>query len=228
MKIDTRRKVDSELNVLHPSHPNYSLRGINPGRFEAILNYAGQEILDVGCGSGVYVLHLSDRYNIRGVDYKRFDSWQARPELFSIGDAQVLANGNNSVDTILSFEALEHLANPRQALSEYFRVCRKNLILTVPNCTLTPGMKNSGIIYNHWIDRTHINFWDMESIAKLLCDAGFTVEHKQAINEINLGAVTMEALGFSGVFARIGSRIFRLCQSKKYFMTNLVIARKIA
>ena len=88
------------------------------------------------------------------------------------------------------------------------------------------GMKNSGIVYNHWVDRTHINFWDMESITKLLSDAGFTVQYHQSINEINLGAVTMEALGFSGVFARIGARIFRLCQRRKYFMTNLIIARK--
>lgn len=226
MEKNTNRNVDSKLNSMNSLHPNYSLRELNPGRLEAILNYAGQEILDVGCGSGAYVLHLSDRYNIRGVDYKKFDSWQASPELFSIADAQVLANDNNSVDTILSFETLEHLANPQLALSEYFRVCKKNLIITVPNCRLTIGMKNSGIIYNHWIDRTHINFWDMETITKLLSDAGFTVQHSQSINEINLGAVIMEALGFGGIFARIGARIFRLCQRKRYFMTNLIIARK--
>jgi hypothetical protein len=102
------------------------------------------------------------------------------------------------VDTILSFETLEHLPQPERALREYFRVCRRKLILTVPNCHLTEGMRRSGIIYNHWIDRTHVNFWDLGTISDLVSKCGFTVVHQQHINRMNMGHVLMEALSRRG------------------------------
>src|SRR5262245_49618320 len=129
--------MQAEATKPAPVAPDYSMRGINASRLAAIEQHAGREILDVGCGSGAYVLHLADRLNIRGVDYRHFDAWDQRPQLFGISDAQELKMPDNSVDTILSFETLEHLPEPQRALSEYLRVCRKNLILTVPSCTVT-------------------------------------------------------------------------------------------
>lgn len=207
-------------------HPDYSVRGLNRERLAAIEQHAGQDVLDVGCGSGAYVLHLADRYRIRGMDYRQFDSWKQRPDLFEVSDAQHLRLPDASVDTILSFETLEHLPEPDRALREYFRVCRKNLILTVPNCTLTPGMRGSGVIYNHWIDRTHVNFWDLDGMSKQVSEAGFVVRHRQYINHINLGPVAMEALGFKGKVARYGAAIFRRIQRQKYPMTCLIVAAK--
>ena len=56
------------------------------------------------------------------MDYKPFETWSARAELFSVSDAQALALADNSVDTILSFETLEHLPDPARALANTF-VC---------------------------------------------------------------------------------------------------------
>jgi ubiquinone/menaquinone biosynthesis C-methylase UbiE len=137
-------------------HHIYSGRGLNPSRLEAIIRFAGQSILDVGCGSGAYVLQLADRYDIKGIDYQEFDTWKEKPNLFSISDATNLNLPDNSVDTILSFECLEHLPDPELALKEYYRVARNNVILTVPNCEITLGMRQSLMLYYHWIDRTHI------------------------------------------------------------------------
>jgi SAM-dependent methyltransferase len=212
--------------VNKPSHPDYAVRGLNPERLAAIEQFAGADVLDVGCGSGAYVLHLADRYRIRGMDYKQFDAWQQRPELFEVSDAQTLQLPDASVDTVLSFETLEHLPDPARALSEYFRVCRKNLIVTVPNCTLSPGMRSSGIIYNHWIDRTHVNFWDLDSLARQISDAGFAIQHRKHINHINLGPVAMEALGLGGTGARYGAALFRRLQRRKYPMTCLIVATR--
>lgn len=207
--------------------PDYNVRGINPERLAAIIAHAGHEVLDVGCGSGSYVLHLVDRFRIRGIDYQRFDSWSKRPDLFTVADANSVNLNDNSVDTILSFETLEHLVEPAEALREYYRVCRKNIILTVPNCAITPGMKTSGLVYNHWIDRTHINFWDLEGIVRVVEEAGFYVQEKQYINSVNLGAIVMESVGLKGFVARFGARFYRhILQRQKYPMTCLVVARK--
>ena len=143
---------------------SYAARGVNTERLNAILENAGQSVLDVGCGNGAYVLKLADRYNILGVDMQRFETWNAMPHLFSVSDASELQFKDNSFDTVLSFETLEHLTEPKKALREYYRICRKNLILTVPNCDITSGMRQSLMAYYHWVDRTHVNFFDMDTI----------------------------------------------------------------
>lgn len=208
------------------SHPDYAVRGLNPERLEAIRRHATGDVLDVGCGNGGYVLHFADRMRIRGVDYRPFDTWKTRPELFEVCDAQELALPDASVDTILCFETLEHLPDPEKALREYLRVARWGLILTVPNCQLTHGMRQSGIIYNHWIDRTHVNFWDLDSISALIEKAGFIVRRREPINHVNLGPLFAESLGMSGATARLASRLFRRLQRMRYPMTSLVVAER--
>lgn len=207
-------------------HPDYAVRGLNPERLAALLQHAGKEILDVGCGNGNYVLHLADRYQIRGVDYKHFAAWDQQAHLFSISDAQRLDMPDASVDTIVSFETLEHLPDPDSALKEYYRVCRRNLILTVPNCKLTNGQRASGVIYNHWIDRTHVNFWDLDTLCRQVEAAGFHIDLRTHINHMSMGPIAMEALGFEGRLGRVGAALFRRFQRTKYPMTCMVIANK--
>ena len=152
-----------------------------------------------------------------------------KPELFSISDASNLVNYvDNSVDTILSFETLEHLENPEKALQEYYRVCRKNLILTVPNCEVTNGMLDSGLIYKTWVDRTHIQFFDLKTIVSLAEEVGFQVIQKTYINEVSLLPLLFEAFDFSDILGKIARKIIRLKseKAKKYYITCLLVCEK--
>lgn len=212
------------------TYESYAVRGINQERLNAILEFAGHSILDVGCGSGAYILELIGKYDIRGVDYQRFPSWDEKPELFSISDASNLVNyADNSVDTILSFETLEHLENPENALQEYHRVCRKNIILTVPNCEVPNGMLESGLIYKTWIDRTHIQFFDLKTIVSLAEEVGFQVIQKIYINEISLLPLLLEAFDFSGILGKITRKLLttKIKKSRKYYITCLLVCEKI-
>jgi SAM-dependent methyltransferase len=205
---------------------DYRIRPLNRDRLKAIEAFAGEKILDVGCGNGMYVLHLKDRYMIRGVDYQHFDAWSRQPDLFKVCQADDLDFEDNSFDTILSFEVLEHLDNPESALAEYFRVCASNVIITVPNCSLSAGLRNSGLIYNHWIDRTHRNFWEIKSIEALASAAGFEIVHSCHINNMNMGHLLAEAVGLSGRPAQYVAGFFKLIQIRKYPMTCLIVASK--
>lgn len=207
---------------------DYAVRPLNKDRLKAIEDFAGSTVLDVGCGNGTYVLSLNGKLDIRGVDYQPFDAWQAQPELFAVSSAEELGFSDNSFETILSFEVLEHLVHPDRALAEYFRVCASNMIITVPSCSLSAGLRNSGLIYNHWIDRTHRNFWDLGSIVELVSAAGFQVVHATHINHLNMGHLLAEALGFSGKAALYLAGLFKLIQRGKYPMTCLVVGTKAA
>jgi len=213
--------------VLVPKNISYSARGVNPARLEAILEYAGNSVLDVGCGSGAYVLKLADRFDIRGVDNQHFDSWDMMPDLFSLSDASTLAWEDDSVDTILSFETLEHLSEPEAALKEYYRVCRKNLILTVPNCKITSGMRKSLLTYYHYTDRTHVNFFDMETIVDLVEKAKFKVTQQNEINQISLFPLIYEAFDFSGFWGKLTYKMLMRSRYKNnYYLTCLVVGEK--
>lgn len=212
--------------LLQSDVTSYSARRINSERLHAILEHAGHSILDVCCGSGAYVIKLAKDYDIRGVDIHRYEPWDAMPNLFSISNADELAWEDNSVDTILSFETLEHLQNPEKALSEYYRVCRKNIILTVPNCELTPAMHKSKLIYYHWNDRTHVKFFNMESIIEMVKGAGFKIIKNYYINQISLLPLVEEAFNVSVI--PFGKLIHKLLLKQKccYYLTCLIVAEK--
>ncbi len=211
---------DTELTKM------YLQRGINKERIEAIKKYAGHSILDVGCGNGAYILELYKDYDIYGVDYQYYESWDTLSERFSISDATDLDYDDCSFDTILSFETLEHLTDPYKALDEYYRVSKKNIILTVPNCSLTSGMKESQLIYYHWIDRTHINFFDIESIQELIKKSGFKIIDLYFINQISLLPLFKESFGLKHLPNEILRKALNILQQKQYYLTCMIIGEK--
>ena len=91
-------------------------------------------LLDVGCGSKPYrpmfapfvEKHLGIEYSPESV----FRGCEA--DVF--GDAMKLPFDNETIDTILCTEVLEHLTNPEKAIAEFARVLRPNgiLITTAP------------------------------------------------------------------------------------------------
>jgi SAM-dependent methyltransferase len=204
----------------------YGLRGINPNRLDAIHQYAGREILDIGCGSGAYVLRFADQRTIYGVDLVAYPTWKERPERFAVCTADHLPFADGSVDTVLSFEVLEHLPDPGRALREYYRVARHNVILTVPNCSITDGMRRSNLLFSHWADRSHVNFFDLDGICRQVAQAGFRITESRLTNRLSLVPVLAEATGWSLLRRhRIRSMLERLL-SHPYWITCLVVGTK--
>jgi len=205
----------------------YQKRGVNPDRMKAIATHAGKKILDVGCGSGAYILALADQKDIFGVDYQQFDSWKERPDRFKLAQGDHLPFEDGSFDTLLSFETLEHLPDPAKALREYYRVTRGNLILTVPNCTITPAMKKSNMLYSHWEDRTHLNFFTNESIRKEVENAGFRIKHAGYINQINLLPLFLEWFQLKNPRTiQWATRLAKRFARKPHYITSLIVGEK--
>lgn len=205
----------------------YANREINKERLIAILQHAGSSILDVGCGNGSYIFQLAQKYQITGVDYQPFASWNKMPQAFSICDATDLSiYKSNSFDTVTCFETLEHLTNPDKALQEFHRVCRENIILTVPNCEVPEAMLRSELIYKTWIDRTHVQFFTMSSVIKLVEKNGFNVTRSCYINKINLYPFLEEAFNLSGRVGGLLKKILMKRKSKDYHITCLLVAEK--
>ncbi len=110
---------------------------------EVVERVEGENILDVGCGSGTIVKMLLEKgKKVTGVDIgKKFvDHCQFRYKsaIFCEADAQCLPFSSKCFDTIVCSEVMEHLEDPEKALEEFHRVLRPSgkLIVTTPNISL--------------------------------------------------------------------------------------------
>jgi SAM-dependent methyltransferase len=98
-----------------------------------------REILDVGCGEGYVAAALRAgglTCPIHGIDISERAIAEARrnaPDaLFRVADVASLAEAGERYDLVLMCEVLEHLPDPRGALSLLARVSRRHVVVSVP------------------------------------------------------------------------------------------------
>lgn len=102
-----------------------NLRGV------LIPKYIHGRLLDAGAGK------LPHRYLVRKlrVEYTSLDFKPTHPELDYVADVQNMPMPDNSFDSAICFEVLEHVPNPEKALRELFRVLKPGgaLVFSVPH-----------------------------------------------------------------------------------------------
>jgi SAM-dependent methyltransferase len=135
-------------------HPN------TPGDFR---------LIDVGCGTGHFLLALQKRFGdaagaLFGMDFSRVAISRARAHIsgaeFVEADIYAIPYPNSYFDVVTSIETMEHLKKPQLALSELVRICKPNgrLVITVPDGTDDWG--------------GHVNFWTTDSLRSFLAPTG--------------------------------------------------------
>jgi len=148
--------------------------------------YTGKKILDVGCATGEYCKKLNKLgFKCVGVDIN--PEYVAKAKANGVEayfmDAKSLRFPDNSFDTVLLFEILEHTNNPDDVLREAKRVARKNILITVPDCTNLSELRKIGLTYEHMLERDHVNFFMKEDLESLLSKyfREFKVEEREPI-----------------------------------------------
>jgi SAM-dependent methyltransferase len=186
-----------------PFHPQW-LMGGNESKIRALRQKAKGTVLDIGCSTRWIEDHLPLGCVYIALDYPAtgLAMYGSRPDVFA--DASRLPFGNDSLDTVVLFETLEHIADPIVAISEAFRVLKPGgyLLLTVP--FLYP-------LHDEPFDFTRFT---SHGLRKELDRAGFHVEHilpslgsaesAGLIVSLSLGGMTLQAFrkrSFSIVFS---------------------------
>jgi SAM-dependent methyltransferase len=132
--------------------------------------HAGRTILDLGCATGNYSAHLvKSGYEVKGADVNPDYVLIARER----GVDAYLIEGNlpfrdGEFDTVLLFEVLEHVADPVNVAKEARRVARKNVLCTTPNSRDVAGLQREGLLFEHFADLDHKNFFEEDSLRRLL------------------------------------------------------------
>jgi len=153
LETNKREKVADDLEQFYSklagdTYEKASKSWFLPRRFwhdhknkEVVKHVAGKNVLDVGCGSGTIVKKLlAINKNVVGVDiseqFVEFCRTKYPDGKFYRLDANNLkVFEDNSFDSIVCSEVLEHLDTPGNALKEFYRVLRRggSLIVTTPN-----------------------------------------------------------------------------------------------
>ncbi len=170
--------------------PCASLESIN-----FVTKHAGEKILDLGCATGGYCSSLNNLgFKCTGVDINQEYVEKAREngiEAYAM-EADNLEFLDNSFDTVLLFEILEHVDNPYKILKESKRVAKKNILITVPNCTQFFELKSTGLTYEHILERDHVNFFTKKELENLISKefSTFNVIENDSINLNQLLLIT--------------------------------------
>jgi ubiquinone/menaquinone biosynthesis C-methylase UbiE len=135
------------------------------------LNNSGKNILDIGCATGEYCQKLNSHgFKCIGIDNNPKYIKKANESGLEayVMDGTSLEFPDNSFDTIIIFEVLEHVKDPEGILKEAKRVARKNILVTVPNSTGVSTLGKFGLTYDHMLDEDHINFFTKSDLEQML------------------------------------------------------------
>ncbi|HEY7562823.1 MAG TPA: HAD-IA family hydrolase [Gaiellaceae bacterium] len=140
---EARAHEIDELALTYESPSPYK-RFFYRSRFRAVLGaldpQAGEEILEIGCGSGSYTRSLAVAgVRITATDYAPSQLAQARRNagelgaqvVFRLENAQHLSFPDESFDKVLLSEVIEHVPEPERAVEEAARVLRPGGLLVV-------------------------------------------------------------------------------------------------
>ena len=134
-----------------------------------VQEHAGRTVVDLGCGLGGYSKVLGERgFDVRGFDVvpeyvERARELGVRADVY---DGDRLPLDDDSVDTVILLEVIEHLEDPAPLLAEARRVASQSVLVTTPNCTQSFG--RVPIEFSHMLDVDHKQFFTEASLGALL------------------------------------------------------------
>jgi 2-polyprenyl-3-methyl-5-hydroxy-6-metoxy-1,4-benzoquinol methylase len=154
---------------------------------ELLERAAPDSILDVGCGEGVLTFKWAAQLasaTVVGLDFadpRLQAEWRSRCSdnlRFVTGRAEELPFAAGEFDLVAGIETLEHIAEPKRALTEMARVARHHLLVSVPREPLWRILNLSRGAYPSQLGNTpgHVNHWSRRGLEQLLCSHGQLVE----------------------------------------------------
>lgn len=155
---------------------SYCSPDVNPRKLELLRRALdGGNCLEVGCGNGLYGDEIMSRVDhliqMILVD-RRHEADRVHP--FALMDVMHLAVGDKAVDYVVAFDVMEHLADDAAFLQAVRRVCRRRLVLSVPNAD-DSSLRRIGLTHMHHIDKTHAREYSATELITVLEAAGFAV-----------------------------------------------------
>ena len=145
----------------------WHLRSVMEAVYRLVAATNPRTVLDAGCGEGFVAGYLHKRdaaLKITGIDYSPEAVECARSLFghaaeFQIGSLLNLPYADNSFDTVVCSEVLEHIEDHEKAMQELKRVARNFVVISVPNEPFFKWLNDFARAINFSKDPGHVNFW---------------------------------------------------------------------
>ena len=203
---------------------------IDNQRVELLNKYlTGKEILDIGCATGIYVDFLSKKdLAVTGIDLVKEFVTRAKSSKqgeFIVGSADKLPFKDKSFDSLYIFDLLEH-GDDLKILTEAKRVARQRILVIVPRI-VDPRLANSGVIFRHYLDKSHLREYSEEMIRELAKKSGLKLLHIEKIHPLFNETVFMALFNGNNLVKKIIRKIVLiLLPVEKYYTEYFAVLVK--
>ena len=148
----------------------------------------GSVCVEIGGGDGPLTPSLESLFSIViSLDFSKtfLDriQYKTKKTICVLGDAHFLPIEDHSIDCVICSEVLEHVSIPTQLLLEIRRILKSDgiCILSIPN-DATSGLFELFRENKHFPSDSHINFYNITALKKLLFRMGFEIQSLQRIS----------------------------------------------
>ncbi len=149
-------------------------------------------VLDIGCHGGTFtkvILSKIGSKKIYGVDISHSAIEYARKKIpnghFEVADAASLPYKNNFFEAVICLEVLEHVDNPTMAVSEIYRVLKKNgyaVILVPTDNRLFKLVWSLWTMYYPVWKHAHVQSFQKNNLENLAKKTGLKVDKVKLFN----------------------------------------------
>ena len=172
----------------NPVH-QWLMNGFLRSAVELIAGCEGHQILEAGCGPGDLAARILPEAGLVAENYVGTDvcpeqvriAQAIHPQFqFRVASIYELPVEDKSIDLLIACEVLEHLDEPEKALREIARVCRGNVLLSVPREPLWCGLNMIRGKYLSQFGNTpgHLQNFTPKAI-RCLCERYFEVQQER-------------------------------------------------
>lgn len=199
------------------------------------------DLCDIGCGNGAYILEArSYGWSVYGVEPNENAVNHCLSKGFNVkqGWAEKIPYDNSCFDVVRMWNVLEHTISPKKALSEAYRVLKKNgyLLVYVPNFN-SIDRRTFGSYWGNLEIPRHLYHFTHRTIELYLERTGFSIEKslypglivsglKKTVNvmlENKVGIVSIFMKIVKVVFVKL---IYRICKGSYAFDAGIVMLVK--
>ncbi len=169
-------------------------------------------------------------YKTYGGDLFDWPEWHSHsPKPYSKINLLQLPYSDQIFDTVICINVLEHIVSIQAALAELSRVCKNNgnLFLAVPNCDGSLEMEWSGLTYSHWIDRSHVHFFNEQTLQNLLTECNLKSQTLVQFGNISPEILFLRSLGVPFNIARAITAGFQRIPGRRRYAPLLVAVVKV-
>ena len=176
----------------------------------------GTTVLEVGSGMGWYSKFLMESgFSVTAVDIDPLAQIEG-VELIKSDFVSVDLNGR-SFDTVVMFDVLEHIADEKAALLKVKDICKKRLIMSVPNKDDAFLVKYN-LTYSHFRDKTHFREYSINQIKQVIGVNGFNILSFKLEGPV-MPQVLIEFLNLKLGFLKVPLRKFITLLEKLHFLS---------